>query len=101
MSRNRIEVMNLSQEVLTAALDGLQAQLAKLDSQIAEVRRLLGAPLRGRRPKPGNETKGGSDSPSGYAPARKKRRKLSAAARKRMADAQKRRWAAVRAGKSA
>ena len=88
--------MNLSQELLTAALEGLQAQRARLETQIADVRRMMGV-RRGRPPKhPATAA-----APAAAAPKRKKRRKLSAEARKRMAEAQQRRWAAVRAVQAA
>ena len=70
--------LNLNPEILTAALQGLEAQKARLESQIAEVRRML-------RPR--------AQQPAAPASAPKPKRKLSAAARKRMAAAQKARWA--------
>lgn len=80
--------MKLTPEVLTAALEGLQAQRARLEGQIADVRRMLGT-RRGRPPK--HQAEGAP------ALAPRMRRKLSAAARRRMSEAQKKRWAAVRA----
>lgn len=73
--------------LLNAALEGLELQRARLDEQIREVRSMLGqgASRRGRRPASGTEEK----------PARKKR-VLSSAARKRIAAAQKARWAKFR-----
>ena len=65
----------LSPEILEAALNGLQAQLERLDSQIADVRQLLGP-----------------DQP---------RHKRSAAVRRKMAAAQRRRWAALKAAPEA
>lgn len=75
--------------LLAAALEGLELQKQRLDEQIAEVRLLLGkGPGRRGRP-PGSGSKRG--------PGR-----MSAAARKRIAAAQKRRWAEYRksAGKA-
>jgi hypothetical protein len=72
-----------NQELLVAALEGLQLQKQRIEDQIREVRTLLGL---------GKATKN-----SGAA-------RLSAAARKRIAAAQKRRWAEYRkssAGKDA
>lgn len=69
---------NLS--LLSAALTGLEAQRQRLDEQIQQVRGLLGK----RRGRPPGRAK----------PAVK--RQLSAAARKRISLAQKRRWAAFR-----
>lgn len=77
-------------ELWTAALEGLLLQRQRIDQQIREVRSLLGkAGKRKGRP-------AGSGGPHG--PGR-----LSPAARKRIAAAQKRRWAEYRksAAKSA
>ncbi len=68
---------NLAPEIFAAALQGLEAQRARIDAQIAEVRRMLGA-----RPQQGVA------KPEVARP----KRKLSAAARKRIAKAQKKRW---------
>ena len=83
--------MALNKEVLEAALHGLELQKEKLDQQIAEVRSLLGAGT-GRRGRPRAE----SSASASAAPAKKKRRTLSAEARKRIAAAQKKRWASFR-----
>src|SRR5580704_3275203 len=74
----------LDNEILAAAIEGFEAQKARLDARIAEIRQKLSG--------------GASEAPaSSAAPASgRKRRKMSAAARKRIADAQKKRWAAVR-----
>jgi hypothetical protein len=90
--------MNLNPEILTAALEGLQAQRDRLQQQIDEVRRLMGA-------RPGRRSSSaaaadGQESPAAGGKATRKRRKLSAEARQRMAEAQKRRWAAVRSAKA-
>ena len=87
--------------LLTAALEGLELQKQRIDEQIREVRSLLGkAP--GRRGRPPGSTNGSSTANT--APASKRTGgRLSAAARKRIAAAQKRRWAEYRksaAGKS-
>jgi hypothetical protein len=70
--------------LLVAALEGLQLQKQRIEEQIRQVRLLLGksAGKRGRLPLSANKKSG---------PGR-----LSAAARKRIADAQKRRWAEYR-----
>ena len=75
--------------LLAAALEGLELQKRRLDDQIQEVRLLLGKGT-GRRGRP-------PDSNSKRGPGR-----MSAAARKRIAAAQKRRWAEYRksAGKA-
>jgi hypothetical protein len=72
---------NLTPAILSAALLGLEAQQARLDAHIAEVQRMLGA-----RP----------PQPAAPAAAPRLKRKLSAAGRKRIAAAQKKRWAGQR-----
>ena len=74
-----------SREILEAALHGLELQREKLDDQIAQVRSMLGRRV-GRPPKSG----AASEKPA------RKSRQLSEEARKRIAAAQKRRWAAFR-----
>ncbi len=72
--------------LLSAALEGLELQRQRIDEQIAQVRAMLG----GRKP--------AKAAPAAAAPNTEKpaRRQLSAAARKRIAMAQKRRWAEYR-----
>ncbi len=70
---------SLDAGILSAALEGLELQKQRLEQQIAEVRRLLGA--RTRR------------AAAVAVEAKKPRRSLSAAARKRIAAAQRKRWA--------
>ncbi len=67
--------------VLKAALEGLELQKQRIEAQIREVRSRLGKP--GKSP----ETPNGS-----------KKRILSPEARKRIAAAQKKRWAEYRKG---
>jgi len=69
--------------LLQAALEGLEHQKQEVDKKIAAVRSLLVVPRRGRRAAP--------------AAPKKPRRKLSAAARKRISEAQKQRWALLKA----
>ena len=78
-----------TKEILEAALQGLEAQRDKLEEQIAGVRALLGRRV-GRPPRPGNSSAEKAPS-AGRAP-----RQLSDEARKRIAAAQKKRWAAFR-----
>jgi hypothetical protein len=66
---------------LTAALEGLELQKARIEAQLAQVRAMLG----GKKAKTAEAV---------AAPT--KRRQLSPAARKRIAAAQKRRWAEYR-----
>jgi hypothetical protein len=81
-----------SREILEAALQGLELQKQRLDDQISQVRALLGRRV-GRPPK---------STASATAPAATAgpKRTLSEEARKRIAAAQKRRWAAFRKGKA-
>src|SRR5258708_1451342 len=69
----------LSNAILEAAIAGFEAQKERLDAQIAELRQLMTGDSTGAAPtaEPG-----------------RKRWKVSAAGRKRMAEAQRRRWAA-------
>jgi hypothetical protein len=70
----------LTPEILVAALEALEAKRRQIDSNIAEVKRMLaGKPAANALP--------------GAAP---KAHNISPAARKRMADAQKKRWAKFR-----
>lgn len=74
--------------LLNAALEGLEIQRQRIEEQIRQVRSMLGQSRGGRkaaRPEPASSEK----------PARKKR-VLSSAARKRIAAAQKARWAKFR-----
>jgi hypothetical protein len=91
-------------EILEAALQGLETQKQKIDEQISQVRSLMGRRV-GRPPKSagssGGSTGGGGGatkkaSGAGYSGGRRKKRVLSAEARKRIAAAQKKRWAAFR-----
>ncbi|MGD0778307.1 MAG: hypothetical protein ABSC05_36455 [Candidatus Solibacter sp.] len=69
----------LTTEIATAAIEGFEQQKRRIDAQIAELRTML----------PGGRTEPAAtlEAPKG------KRRKLSAAARKRIGDAQRKRWA--------
>ena len=81
-----------NREILEAALQGLEGQRQRVEDQIAQVRAMLGG--RAGRPAKGN-------SSASYGSAKKtatvrKKRVLSLEARKRIAVAQKKRWAAFR-----
>ena len=81
-----------NREILEAALQGLEAQQQKLEEQISQVRGMLGR----RAGRPSKSAQGASSAEvSGPAVARRKR-VLSPEARKRIAAAQKKRWAAFR-----
>jgi hypothetical protein len=69
----------LTTEILLAAINGFEAQKLRIDTQIAELRAMLG----GESVEPATAP----EVPT------TKRRKRSAAARKRMAEAQRKRWA--------
>ena len=70
----------LTTEIVTAAILGMEAQKEKLDAKIAELRGWL---------------TGGPTEPAATAePATPKRRKMSAAGRKAIAEGQRKRWAA-------
>ena len=71
----------LTNTIIEAAIDGFQAQKHKIDIQIAELRAMLSGP---------------SAETSSSEPAKSPRRKMSAAARKKMAEGQRRRWAALK-----
>ena len=66
-------------DILAAAIEGFEAQKKRLDAQIAEIRQLI---------------TGGKAEPAATPEPGRKRRKVSAAGRKRMAEAQRKRWAA-------
>jgi hypothetical protein len=72
--------------LLSAALEGLEAQKRRIEEQISQVQAMLGVRRRGR---PAGETQQAARETGG-------RRQLSPAARKRIAAAQKRRWAEYR-----
>src|ERR1019366_127050 len=69
----------LTPEIITAAVEGFEQQKLRIDAQIAELRQMLtGTPT---------DPAATPESPTG------KRRKMSAAVRKRIGDAQRKRWA--------
>jgi len=70
----------LTPEIIAAAIEGFEIQKARIDEQIAELR----AMLNGRQPT------------AAAAPQTTKRSTMSAAGRKRIAEAQRKRWAVIR-----
>src|SRR6476646_462272 len=76
-------------EILEAALSGLQSQLQQINEKMGSIRSRLG--IRGPR-LPVVSTDGAQAIP--------KKRTMSAAARKRIGEATRKRWAAFRAGKN-
>jgi hypothetical protein len=85
-----------SREILEAALTGLEAQRDKIDQQISQVRTMLGG--KARAGKAGRPVKTAISHPlvSDAFAAEPRKRVLSPEARKRIATAQKKRWAAFR-----
>ena len=72
----------LTKEMAAAAIQGFEEQKREINAQIAELRAMLS---------------GGSAGPIATPePSRRRRRKVSAAGRKAMAEAQRKRWAAVK-----
>ena len=76
----------LTPEIITAAIDGFESQKRRIDNQIAELRAMLfGSPA-----ETNTITEATPES------SIRKRRKISAAARRKMALGQKARWARMR-----
>jgi DNA-binding protein HU-beta len=77
----------LTPEIIVAAIAGFEQQKTHIDAQIAELRAMLS---------------GGPSEPTAKpeAPTKDKRREFSAAARRRMKEAPRKRWAKIR-GESA
>jgi hypothetical protein len=70
----------VTNEILTAAIEGFEAQKTKINAQIAELRQTLS---------------GGPAKPAvASQPQKRKRKKMSTAGRARIAEAQRKRWAA-------
>jgi hypothetical protein len=74
-------MQTLDKSILEAALQGLEAQRDRIEGQIAEVRQFLGG---------ARTTSAPTEEVSGT------RKKFSAASRRKMAEAQKRRWAKIK-----
>ena len=77
----------IDNEILAAAIEGFEAQKKRLDVRIADIRqKLTGVP-----------SEMSAEKEEAAAPVMgRKRRKMSAAARQRIAEAQKKRWADAR-----
>lgn len=71
--------LRLTPEIISAAIDGYEVQKSRIDGKIAELRSMLS----------GRSTKTASTSET----LKRKRRKMSAAGRARIAEAQRKRWA--------
>jgi hypothetical protein len=72
----------LTAEIIHAAIEGFESQKRRIDAQVDELRQLL---------------KGDRTAPTVGGESAQPRRKMSAAARKRIAAAQKARWAKAKA----
>jgi hypothetical protein len=72
----------LNAEIIAAAIEGFESQKRRIDTQIEELRAMLS---------------GGRTEGTVAAEAPKRKRKVSAGARRRMAEGQKKRWAAIKA----
>jgi hypothetical protein len=75
----------LTPEIAAAAIDGYELQKTRIDAKIAELRAML----------PGGRTESVPE------PTKRKRRKMSAAGRKAISEATKKRWAAFHAAQQA
>jgi hypothetical protein len=77
---NHMPAQKLTQEILAAAIQGFQSQKTKLAAQIAELKAMLsGGPV---------------ETAATPEPAKRKQRRISAAGRRAIAEAQRKRWAA-------
>jgi hypothetical protein len=76
--------MPLDHDILRAALVGYQIELQKLESAIASVKATIG----------GRNLPASSSTPAARSTDGRRKRTMSPEARKRIAEAQKKRWAA-------
>jgi hypothetical protein len=77
--------LKLTPQIISAAIDGYEAQKSRIDTNLAELRAMLS---------------GGPAKPAATpAPAKRKRKKMSAAGRKAISEATKRRWATFHAAR--
>jgi len=76
-------ITKLTNEIISAAIRGFEEQKRNIDSQIAELRTLLSGASAGTAAAP--------------PPAKQGRRKISAAGKRAIAEAQRKRWAASKA----
>jgi len=77
----------LTAEIITAAIQGFEFQKTSIDGKIAELRALLAA--------------GPAETAATPEPTKRKRRKMSAAGRKAISEATKKRWAGFHAAQQA
>jgi len=88
MDGQKIEGGIMEKTTIEMAILGLEEQKKKIEQAIAELRTQLNS--RGHRPFPA----AGSEMPTPFV---RKRRRMSAAAKRKISDAMKRRYAAMRA----
>jgi hypothetical protein len=89
--------MEINKTIIEAALWGLEEQKRRIDETIAELRAELGGTSNGKRP--GRKAKVVEVANVAEVAAPKQKRTMSASARKRIAAAQKKRWADFHAQK--
>ena len=77
---NHMPTPKLTTEIIAAAIDGYELQKTRIDTKIAELRALLSG--------------GPAEAAATPEQPKRKRRKISAAGRKAIAEAQRKRWAA-------
>jgi hypothetical protein len=82
-----MQTRQLTAEILDAAIEGFEAQKVRIDEQIAQLRQLLN----GDQPVAAGTSE----------PQKQPRRKRSVATRKRMGEAQRKRWATKREAETA
>ena len=75
------------QRLLELALKGLEAERLKIDDEISQIRTQLG-----HQPSTTNQHEGGNQATA----SRKKKRRMSAEARRKISEAMKRRYAELR-----
>lgn len=80
----------MDNSIYQAALEGLELQKQRIDDQIKQVRAHLAGTGKAKKAAPAPATATVKAGPA------KKRRKLDAAAKKRISEAQKKRWATFR-----
>jgi hypothetical protein len=79
--------VKLTNEIITAAIEGFEAKKRRIDEQIGELRAMLFGGSTDRAATPSLQ------------PTPKRKRRLSTAGRKAISEASKRRWATVKAAK--
>jgi len=77
-----MRTLKLTNKIIAAAIEGFEAQKQRIDGQIAELRAMLSG--------------GSTETAAATEPTIRRRSKMSAAGRARIAEAQRKRWAASR-----